>query len=287
MKKREEGAISVLVILTLFCIIAILMGAYITITTLQKSQLKSNLRMQQVYGDNLNNIEEIYETIIEEKKISINYEPNGEEKDYGEGNLQSVLSVANIEEKDVSIYYSWDESNEQEPTEWEECKNDETIESSNAEPGTYYLWGKVYDPKTQEVLETEVSKEFKIKEKRIEIENENITYNWEERYEWGIGDETTSKYYQIVMNIINHGEIENKWEVEFDVQPGIVIQNCNVWCANLEQIDNNTIVLKSYDWNNQIIQGGTLNLEFILAFDNPEELQINNVKFNGKTIGKE
>ena len=38
---------------------------------------------------------------------------------------------------------------------------------------------------------------------------------------------------------------------------------------------------------NQIIQGGTLNLEFILAFDNPEELQINNVKFNGKTIGKE
>lgn len=285
MRQTEKGAVSILVIITLFSFTSILMGTYISVMALQKSQLESNVKMQQVYGDNLNNIEEIYETIISEKQISISYEPNGEEKDYGEGTLQSVLSVANIEDEDVSIYYSWNESNKEEPTAWEECENDETVENSNDRPGTYYLWGRVYDTDTQEVLKTKVSEKFIVAEKQIE--NIDINYNWEKKYEWGIGDDNTSKYYQIVMNITNDGETQNGWQLQFDVQPGIVIQNCNVWCANLEQIDDNTISLKSYDWNSQITEGGTLNLEFILAFNNPKEIQINNVKFNGKIIGKE
>lgn len=63
--KEEKGAISTLVLFTILMFIVILMGTYLVITTMQKSQLKSDLRIQEIYGEQVNRVDEIYEEIVE------------------------------------------------------------------------------------------------------------------------------------------------------------------------------------------------------------------------------
>lgn len=285
MEKRERGAVSVLVLLTVFCFTTILTGAYVAVMVSAKSQQKSNLKIQHEYGDNLNEIESIYEQIQANKEtLDIIYNPDGEEQSYTEAKLQTVLSIANLDDENVSIYYSWNESNVEEPTTWEECQNGENIEKENAEPGSYYLWTKVYDKNENKTLKTKVSEEFVIKE---EENNEDITYNWKKEYEWGNGTETDLKYYKILIYITNHGQTVENWEINFDVQPGIVLQSCNVWSASSTEANGNTVTMKCQSWNGKIEEGNTLTVDFILAFDNAQELSIDNFKFNGKIIQKQ
>ena len=59
--KKEKGAISTLVLFTVLLFAAILMGSYLVVTGLQKSQLKSDIRIQDIYLKQINNIDEIYE----------------------------------------------------------------------------------------------------------------------------------------------------------------------------------------------------------------------------------
>ncbi len=58
--KQEKGAISTLVLFTVLVFLAILMGSYLITTTLLKSQLKSNMRIAQIYGEDVDNVDEIY-----------------------------------------------------------------------------------------------------------------------------------------------------------------------------------------------------------------------------------
>lgn len=278
MNKNEKGAISTLVAIMVICFSSILIGGYFTVTTLQKSQQKSNLKIQQMYSEEVNKIDEIYAELQEAKAISINYEPNGGEDT--SNYLQSVLTVDNIEEKDVNIYYSWNKSDEEEPTAWEECDNKQTVSTYNLDPGKYYLWGKVDDVETKETLKTEVSEEFTVKKIGGIVEEDNIIYNWQAKYEWGEGTLENPKYYQITLNITNNRNIMQEWEVKFDVQPGIIIEKCNVWCASYVETDGTTLTMKCPNWNNQIEEGATVNLEFILAFDNNNKLEITNFKIN-------
>ena len=67
---KETGAISTLVLFTILIFIVILMGVFLGITTMQKSQLKSDLRIQEIYGDDVSRIDEIYAEIVE-KGVSI------------------------------------------------------------------------------------------------------------------------------------------------------------------------------------------------------------------------
>lgn len=285
MEKRERGAISVLVLLTVFCCTTILTGAYVAVMVSAKSQQKSNLKIQHEYGDNLNEIESIYEQMQANKEtLDISYNPDGEEQSYTEAKLQTVLSIANLDDENVSIYYSWNESNVEEPTTWEKCQNGQNIEKDNVEPGSYYLWTKVCDENANTTLKTKVSEEFIIKEEQA---NEDITYNWKKEYEWGNGTETDLKYYKIIIDITNHGQTVDNWEINFDVQPGIVLQNCNVWSASSTEANENTVTMKCQSWNAKIEEGKTLTIDFILAFDNAQELSIDNFKFNGKTIKNE
>ena len=45
--------------------------------------------------------------------------------------------------------------------------------------------------------------------------------------------------------------------------------------------------MKCQSWNAQIREGNTLMVDFILAFDNAQDLNIDNLKFNGEIIKKE
>jgi len=67
---NQVGSATVLVVITIFSFAIILMGTYLTITTLLKSQIKSDIRIQELYGADANRIDELYEEVIGEMEES-------------------------------------------------------------------------------------------------------------------------------------------------------------------------------------------------------------------------
>ena len=63
--KNQRGAIAALVVVTILMFIIILMGTYTAITNLRKSQLESDIRIQQLYGGDVARIEEVYNSVID------------------------------------------------------------------------------------------------------------------------------------------------------------------------------------------------------------------------------
>lgn len=61
---NQNGAISLMVLFTVFMFLIILMGLFITVNALYKSQLKSDMRIQEVYGKDVNQIDKIYDSMI-------------------------------------------------------------------------------------------------------------------------------------------------------------------------------------------------------------------------------
>lgn len=64
--KEEKGAISTLVLFTILMFIVILMGTYLAITTMQKAQLKSDMRIQDIYGKDIERVDKLYNEIVNE-----------------------------------------------------------------------------------------------------------------------------------------------------------------------------------------------------------------------------
>lgn len=64
--KEEKAAISTLVLFTILMFIIILMGTYLAISTMQKSQLKSDMRIQDIYGEDIERIDQLYNEIVNE-----------------------------------------------------------------------------------------------------------------------------------------------------------------------------------------------------------------------------
>lgn len=62
--KNENGAVSALVLFTVLMFIVILMGVYLTITARQKAQIKSDMRIKQIYAQDVNNIDKVYNELI-------------------------------------------------------------------------------------------------------------------------------------------------------------------------------------------------------------------------------
>ncbi len=61
--KQEKGAVTALVLFTVLIFITILGGSYFVLTSLQKSQLKSDLRIQEIYEQEVYQIDEIYQEV--------------------------------------------------------------------------------------------------------------------------------------------------------------------------------------------------------------------------------
>ncbi|NLC87237.1 MAG: hypothetical protein GX682_00405 [Clostridiaceae bacterium] len=68
--KEETGAASVLVLFTVLMFVVILMGAYMLITTSKRGQLESDIRIQEIYKEGVNEVDEVYYNIVD------NYEYN-------------------------------------------------------------------------------------------------------------------------------------------------------------------------------------------------------------------
>lgn len=60
MIKKEKGAISTLALFTVLMFIIILIGIFLSITTRQKSQLKSDMRIKDIYGKDVERVNELY-----------------------------------------------------------------------------------------------------------------------------------------------------------------------------------------------------------------------------------
>lgn len=59
--KQEKGAVATLVLFTILMFVVILTGAYFTISTMQRSQLKSDMRIRDIYGKDVERIDSIYD----------------------------------------------------------------------------------------------------------------------------------------------------------------------------------------------------------------------------------
>ena len=64
--KKEKGAISTLVLFTVIMFVTILMGVYFSITTKQKSQIKSDMRIKDIYGQDVERVDELYNEIVDQ-----------------------------------------------------------------------------------------------------------------------------------------------------------------------------------------------------------------------------
>lgn len=63
--KSDKGSIATIVLVTILFIITILSTTYAITATLRKSQLKSQITTKDVYSSDLDNINQIYNSLIQ------------------------------------------------------------------------------------------------------------------------------------------------------------------------------------------------------------------------------
>ena len=74
--KKEKAAASLLILVTVGTFAIILMGAYLTVTTLRRSQVQSDIRIQEIYEKDVDRADEIYEELIRNADSKIANAPN-------------------------------------------------------------------------------------------------------------------------------------------------------------------------------------------------------------------
>lgn len=62
--EEEKATISLLVFITVLSFVTILTGAILTVTTLRKSQLESDIRLQEIYGEDVKKVDIIYDELV-------------------------------------------------------------------------------------------------------------------------------------------------------------------------------------------------------------------------------
>ena len=62
--KEEKAAVTMLVAITILTFVSVLLSAYLAVTTLRKSQLRSDIKLQEIYGEDVNRVDEIYEGLV-------------------------------------------------------------------------------------------------------------------------------------------------------------------------------------------------------------------------------
>ncbi len=68
---EEKAAVSLLIIITILFFATILTGAFLTVATLRKSQLESDIRLQEIYGEDVEKVNEIYDNLMAKDKINL------------------------------------------------------------------------------------------------------------------------------------------------------------------------------------------------------------------------
>jgi len=77
--KEEKGSITTLVLFTVLMFVVILTGVYFSVTTMQKAQLKSDMRVRDIYGKDVARVDRVYNEIEKNYKIIISFTISGTE----------------------------------------------------------------------------------------------------------------------------------------------------------------------------------------------------------------
>ena len=65
--KKQNGAISMIVLVTMFLLIAVLSGTYMINANVRKAQIKSQIQLRDEYAATLEEIDDIYNDIYRER----------------------------------------------------------------------------------------------------------------------------------------------------------------------------------------------------------------------------
>ena len=90
--ENEKGAISTLVLFTVLMMTAILMAVYVGVSSKTKSQLKSDIRLQEIYGAQANTIDSIYEEQAAKSSSGIKFSDGTKMNVGGSESLASAYS---------------------------------------------------------------------------------------------------------------------------------------------------------------------------------------------------
>jgi len=119
----------------------------------------------------------------------------------------------------------------------------------------------------------------KISEDSGEYEYGNSTYSYNLVSTWP--SESGGKAYQIELPVTNlDGDIVS-WEISFDVPDGYS-STSDIWQAQSITYSDNTVTIKSYEWNGKLDDGATMIFNFILHFESEVDFKITNLSLNGK-----
>lgn len=69
--KSQRGGATALVFFTLFVFLIIASGAFMTSSTLRKSQAKSDIQIQEIYGKDVKDVDSVYEELVEANKSEL------------------------------------------------------------------------------------------------------------------------------------------------------------------------------------------------------------------------
>ena len=90
--KDEKAAATTLVVVTVLSFLVILMGAFLTVTALRQSQLKSDIRIQEIYGQDVDKIDEVYDKLTrKEGSILAGQTAIGENRVYVDSNNDAAV----------------------------------------------------------------------------------------------------------------------------------------------------------------------------------------------------
>jgi len=109
------------------------------------------------------------------------------------------------------------------------------------------------------------------------------TYELIIKSKWQNGGQEHLTNYTIEINVLNNDGDFEEWEVNFDVTNGLPT-DINCWTASITTITGNNVNMHSQSWNGNVPNGTSLNLGFNITIESQESLQIENFKFNGKTV---
>jgi hypothetical protein len=122
--KSQKGAVSVLVFVTILTFVAVLTGAFATVISLQEAQLEINIRIREIYGNDVERVDEVYEELIakrkdvdapictitsesiDEEKVKYTFEFNEEVKDFTKDNIKiynGTISSTTIDDETIEL----------------------------------------------------------------------------------------------------------------------------------------------------------------------------------------
>ena len=72
----QKGGVTVLVFFTIFTFVIVLTTTFMSLSILRRSQTNSDIQIQKIYGQDYDNVNEVYDYLIENSNYTIYYNSN-------------------------------------------------------------------------------------------------------------------------------------------------------------------------------------------------------------------